>query len=80
MTGAAKSCLQGAIFQMQWQRGSTFVRKRTVNLVNKQTSQRQAHGPNGQIQFVGEYAGDYSREIEPHDPNQATGRRSHLLD
>lgn len=80
-TATATSREEGATFQTQWQRAFQ-VRPKVVMLTwwNEWMAQRQPDGANGQIQFVDAYDGEYSRDIEPQDPNQATGHGSHYLD
>ncbi|KAI1273767.1 hypothetical protein F5Y07DRAFT_375532 [Xylaria sp. FL0933] len=67
----ATSRKEGATYAAQWAEAFN-VHPQVVLLTwwNEWMAQRQADDANGNPQFVDEYDGEYSRDIEPQDPNQ----------
>ncbi|KAI1324102.1 hypothetical protein F5Y16DRAFT_315869 [Xylariaceae sp. FL0255] len=76
----ATSRQEGATFAAQWAEAFN-VHPQVVILTwwNEWMAQRQADDANGNPQFVDEYDGEYSRDIEPQDPSQAGGHGSKFL-
>ncbi|ERF73826.1 hypothetical protein EPUS_05531 [Endocarpon pusillum Z07020] len=68
---------QGKTYQLQWQRAFD-VRPKVVILTwwNEWMAQRQADDASGNPQFVDNYNGEYSRDIEPQDPAQSNSHGS----
>ncbi|KAI0546361.1 hypothetical protein F4679DRAFT_557706 [Xylaria curta] len=76
----ATSRKQGATYAAQWAKAFD-VHPQVVLLTwwNEWMAQRQDNDANGNPQFVDEYDGEYSRDIEPQDPSQPGSHGSHYL-
>ncbi|KAJ3567560.1 hypothetical protein NPX13_g6722 [Xylaria arbuscula] len=76
----ATSRQEGATFAAQWARAFD-VHPQVVILTwwNEWMAQRQVDDASGNPQFVDNYDGEYSRDIEPQDPTQPGSHGSRFL-